>query len=158
MPIPSSGMQTLAFGVVDVNGALGASAVMIDDVRVAAVPEPGSVVRASQADSFCAGCSPGGMQDPLCPEECSALPAGGVRGKRKRRQKHTPKIAESQTRPFQPSLLPGFFTGSSCTVTPCALASPGAVCAGGHEGPPRAGPAHRRGAISSAASFELITG
>lgn len=44
MPIPSSGMHTLAFGVVDVNGALGASAVMIDDVRVAAVPEPGSVV------------------------------------------------------------------------------------------------------------------
>jgi hypothetical protein len=34
----------LAFGVVDVNGALGASAVMVDNVRISAVPEPGSVV------------------------------------------------------------------------------------------------------------------
>jgi hypothetical protein len=45
--ITSSGTHTLAFGVVDVDlpgHALGASAVLIDDVRVAAVPEPGSVV------------------------------------------------------------------------------------------------------------------
>jgi len=45
--IGSSGTHTLAFGVVDVDlpgHALGASAVMIDDVRVAAVPEPGSIV------------------------------------------------------------------------------------------------------------------
>jgi len=42
--ISSSGTHTLAFGVVDVNGALGASAVMVDNVRIAAVPEPGSVV------------------------------------------------------------------------------------------------------------------
>jgi hypothetical protein len=42
--ISSSGTHTLAFGVVDVNGVLGASAVMIDDVRITAVPEPGGVV------------------------------------------------------------------------------------------------------------------
>jgi hypothetical protein len=44
MLIPTSGVHTLAFGVVDVKDALGASAVLVDDVRVAAVPEPGSVV------------------------------------------------------------------------------------------------------------------
>jgi hypothetical protein len=42
--IPTSGLHTVAFGVVDVNGALGASAMLVDNVRVAAVPEPGSVV------------------------------------------------------------------------------------------------------------------
>jgi hypothetical protein len=45
--ISSTGTHTLAFGVVDVdapNLALGASAVLIDNVRVTAVPEPGSVV------------------------------------------------------------------------------------------------------------------
>jgi hypothetical protein len=41
--IPTSGAHTVAFGVVDVKDGLGASAVLIDDVRVTAVPEPGSV-------------------------------------------------------------------------------------------------------------------
>ena len=41
--IPWGGAHNVAFGVVDVNGAIGASAVLIDDVRVTAVPEPGSV-------------------------------------------------------------------------------------------------------------------
>jgi len=44
MLIPSSGAHTVAFGVVDVSDALGASAVLIDNVGVTAVPEPGSVV------------------------------------------------------------------------------------------------------------------
>jgi len=42
--IPTSGVHTIAFGVVDVNDGFGASAVLIDNVRIAAVPEPGSVV------------------------------------------------------------------------------------------------------------------
>jgi hypothetical protein len=45
--ISSTGTHTLAFGVVDVDlpdHALGASAVLIDNVTITAVPEPGSVV------------------------------------------------------------------------------------------------------------------
>ena len=42
--IPTSGLHTVAFGVVDVHDAFGASGVLIDDVRIAAVPEPGSVM------------------------------------------------------------------------------------------------------------------
>jgi hypothetical protein len=40
--LSSGGAHTIAFGVVDVTDGLGASAVLIDNVRVAAVPEPGS--------------------------------------------------------------------------------------------------------------------
>ena len=42
--ISTSGLHSIAFGVVDVNGALGASALLVDDVRVTAVPEPSSVM------------------------------------------------------------------------------------------------------------------
>lgn len=44
LSIGSSGTHSLAFGVVDVNDALGASALLIDNVAVHAVPEPSSVV------------------------------------------------------------------------------------------------------------------
>jgi hypothetical protein len=40
--LSTGGAHTVAFGVVDVTDGLGASAVLIDNVRVAAVPEPGS--------------------------------------------------------------------------------------------------------------------
>jgi hypothetical protein len=42
--LSGGGAHTVAFGVVDVADGLGASAVLIDNVKVAAVPEPGSVM------------------------------------------------------------------------------------------------------------------
>lgn len=42
--ITTSGAHSIAFGAVDVNDALGASALLVDDVRVTAVPEPSAVM------------------------------------------------------------------------------------------------------------------
>ena len=41
--IPTTGAHSIAFGVVDVNDTLGASGLLVDDVQVAAVPEPSSI-------------------------------------------------------------------------------------------------------------------
>ncbi len=50
MNVLTSGLHTIGFGVVDVNGALGASAVLIDNVR--AVPEADSVLMVVAGLSF----------------------------------------------------------------------------------------------------------
>ncbi len=42
--LPASGAHSIAFGVVDVDDALGASALLVDNVTVTAVPEPSSVM------------------------------------------------------------------------------------------------------------------
>jgi hypothetical protein len=44
LTLASSGMHTLAFGVVDVHDSLGASAVLIDNVTVNSIPEPDTLV------------------------------------------------------------------------------------------------------------------
>jgi hypothetical protein len=42
--LPSSGNYTLGIGVIDVTDTLGASGLLIDDVRLSATPEPGTMI------------------------------------------------------------------------------------------------------------------
>jgi hypothetical protein len=44
LTLGSSGLHTLAFGVVNLHDTLGASAVFVDNIGVSAIPEPASLV------------------------------------------------------------------------------------------------------------------